>query len=144
MPSLGLFPCSLDGCLLVEKVVWDSGNHRKLLQSFMLFAPVLQKCGLVPCVWALFLPNTAVLCCAELQSCGSAGRADSSVYWQDLYHSKGNVHYRGFSCHRPSPDLALVKLSWSSSRAQCVLTVMYGVEVVDSFLQLCNCSSHDD
>lgn len=57
---------------------------------------------------------------------------------------EGNVHYRGFSCHRPGPELALAKLSWSSSRAQCVLTVMYGVEVVDSFLQSCNRSSHDE
>lgn len=93
VPSLGLFPCSF-GWLFI-------GGE----SSLRFWKP--QKAAVASCwcllmhfssvAWfhlpaALFLPHTAVLCCAELQSHGRAGRAGSSTDWQDLCHSKGNVH----------------------------------------------------
>lgn len=145
VPSLGLFPCSL-GWLFVGGEEWFEilDTTESCCGFVLMFALYFRNVAWFHLSPALFLPNAAVLCCAELHSHGSAGRAHSSVEWQDLCHSTANVHWRGFSCRRTGPDLALAKLSWSSSRAQCVLTVMHGVEAADSFLQLCNRSSHDE
>lgn len=98
MPSLGLFPCSL-GWLIMGG---ESGLRFWKQQKA---AVALCWCWLMYCsngAWfhlsaALLLLSIAVHCCAELPDPQQCCQSQPLCVWQDLCHSKGNVHYRGFS-----------------------------------------------
>lgn len=145
VPSLGCSHVVLDGCSLVETVVWDSGNHRKLLWLCAGVGSCTSVTGpgsicLQPFSFQTLL-SSAVLNCTSM-----AVLAEPTALCIDRICAipKGMWIKEASPAAGQGLTSPLAELSWSSSRSQSDLAVLHGLQVADSFLQLCNRSSHDE